>query len=73
MPMPITDTLDRLRGTLAPLVRSAGITDIAEKIGVSRPALHRWLSGGNAIGESKVFDLAQLFGYEVVIKIKKIR
>lgn len=67
------DWRDEIRLILVPLIRSAGLNDTARRIGVTGPALHRWMAGGNAIRESKVFDLAQLFGYEVVSKIRKIR
>jgi transcriptional regulator with XRE-family HTH domain len=61
-----------LRAVLSPLIRDAGVTATARRLGVSDVALHRWMAGKQGISKSKEKKLAQLFGYKEVTKIEKI-
>jgi hypothetical protein len=67
-----TEWQDQLRRLLTAPIRKAGFAKTAKKIGVSDPALHRWIGGHNSIGTAKLHCLADVFGYRVVQKIEKI-
>jgi transposase-like protein len=61
-----------LRAVLSPLIRDAGVTATARRLGVSDVALHRWMAGHQSISAEKEKKLTQMLGYKVVTKIEII-
>jgi hypothetical protein len=55
------------REILTPLIRSAGVNATARQIGIAQASLSEWLGGRDgAIGDPKLDEIAQLFGFSLV-------